>query len=118
MTRAERVAWEQKRDQYEEPLIAKARRAGTIPVIDCTAKKYPVPPHVLPKLYAAQRLLHPDAREPIYRAAALLRRKAGSLRSLAVVLERDGKGAKAEDMRAKALQHEADADAAELSTTP
>lgn len=112
MTRDERVALEASIERYEGPIVAAARAAGRLPVIDCTARKYPATPAQLDEL---RRFSDPTARERIFRDSTALRRKASSLRSLASVLDRDGKPDQAEAMRAKAQAHEARADADEES---
>jgi hypothetical protein len=115
MTPAERRALQQKIERFEAPIVAAARRAGHLPVIDCTARGYPASPA---ELAALRRALDPDSREAAYREAAALRRKAASHRSLASVLERDGKHDQARALMAKAEAHEAHALALDESTSP
>jgi hypothetical protein len=115
MSRAERARWAAKREKYEDAVIADARAAGRLPVIDCTAKGYPIPPAILRQLVQAD---DPDRRERVCREAALLRRKSVSLRSLALVLERDGKPQQAEAMKQKASAQDQQADALDESVAP
>jgi hypothetical protein len=115
MTRAERIEWQRKRDAFEGPVVEAARRAGRVPVVDCTAPAYPLPPAVAAEL---ARLEHPETREQLYREAAALRRKASSHRSLARALGEKGKEDQARQLVAKAEEHEAHALAVEELVRP
>lgn len=108
MTPAERKHWTDIRDAWAEKVLAKARKAGRWPVIDCTAKNYPVPAAILRELSMLDR---PEVREAAFRLAAQHRRKAESLRSLASVL--DAKGSSTEKTLAKAAALELEADESE-----
>lgn len=110
MTRTERLFFAAARDAYEAPIIAAAKAAGRCPVIDATDPGYPVPPATLMEL---ERLENPDVRERHFRDAAVLRRKASGYRSLALTLEGKDKATQGAQLRAKAEQSDAEADALE-----
>jgi hypothetical protein len=113
MTRAERQAWGTKREAYDAVIIERARASGTLPVIDCTAEKYPVPAHILREL---DFLNSPAARDTTWREVSALRTQAKKMRSLADSLERKGKESDA--LRAKADEYEQQADAIEKNAAP
>jgi hypothetical protein len=104
MTPAERKHWTDIRDAWEEKILAKAKKAGRNPVVDCTAKNYPVPPAILAELSTLDR---PEVREAAFRLAAQQRRKAESLRSLAVMLETKGGATEGTLAKANALEQAA-----------
>jgi hypothetical protein len=105
VTPEERQKWTAIRDAWEDKIIAKARKAGRVPVVDCTAKDFPVPAAILRELSELDR---PEVREAAFRKAAELRRKSASLHSLAKLLE--AKGGNTEPTLAKAQALDADAE--------
>jgi hypothetical protein len=104
VTPEERQKWTRIRDEWDEAVIARAKKKGRLPVVDCTLKSYPVPPDVLREL---ERLERPEVREAAFRRAAQSRRKAASLRSLAELLAGKGSESKGSLAKAEALEREA-----------
>lgn len=105
-TPADLAAWRARIDEWEEGVVADARLAGAVPIIDYRDRPFAVPPEVDAEL---RRRADPRWREGRARDSADARRGASGRRRLAEMLRErgDGAGAAAQDAAADRLDAEA-----------